>query len=175
LVHCVAEDMLMGQGIAVEFRRKFHRLGELLNQHCKSGELAVLTEPNRFIYYLVTKNFSYSKPLMCNLENSVLQLKEHCVRHNVTHLCMPLIGCGRDQLSWSEVKKFLIETFSGTDIRISVYKIDKVITLCIFLLLLIALISRIIMIGLPTRTKMKIFYCYTLFFFIWCKNIFLRS
>ncbi|KAF4523060.1 hypothetical protein B566_EDAN013048 [Ephemera danica] len=129
LVHCVAEDLRMSQGIAVDFRQKFGRLPELLNQRCKTGELAVLPDPKdspvRYIYYLITKPKSTDKPTIQTLESSLQCLREHCDLKNVTQLAMPRIGCGLDLLKWSQVTELLRKIFSNSGISIVVYSQDK--------------------------------------------------
>ncbi|XP_032426280.1 ADP-ribose glycohydrolase OARD1-like [Xiphophorus hellerii] len=53
LAHCISEDCRMGAGIAVMFKKKFGRVSELKEQKKLSGQCAVLTHDQRFIYYLV--------------------------------------------------------------------------------------------------------------------------
>uniref|UniRef100_A0A3B3Y6J3 Macro domain-containing protein n=1 Tax=Poecilia mexicana TaxID=48701 RepID=A0A3B3Y6J3_9TELE len=53
LAHCVSEDLRMGKGIAVLFKKNFGRVDALKEQKKLTGECAVLTHDRRFIYYLV--------------------------------------------------------------------------------------------------------------------------
>uniref|UniRef100_A0A3P9NHS2 Macro domain-containing protein n=1 Tax=Poecilia reticulata TaxID=8081 RepID=A0A3P9NHS2_POERE len=53
LAHCVSEDLRMGKGIAVLFKKNFGRTSELKEQKNLVGQCAVLTHDQRFIYYLV--------------------------------------------------------------------------------------------------------------------------
>jgi O-acetyl-ADP-ribose deacetylase (regulator of RNase III) len=130
LVHCVAEDLRMSQGIAVEFRQRFGRIPELLNQRCITGQMAFLSDPRddpkRFIFYLVTKAKSTGKPTLESLESSLHCLKDHCMRQNVTQLSMPRIGCGLDLLKWSQVSEMLHRIFMNSGISITIYNLDLV-------------------------------------------------
>lgn len=124
LAHCVAEDMSMGAGIAVTFRKKFKNIPELLNQNVKTGGVAVLKHKNIFIYYLVTKYRSSGKPTMYTLWQSLIQLREHMRENNVTKLAIPQIGCGLDRLYWPEVENMLEYIFQSEEIDIAVYALD---------------------------------------------------
>jgi O-acetyl-ADP-ribose deacetylase (regulator of RNase III) len=138
LVHCVSEDFRMSSGIAVDFKTRFGRVPELLQQHCISGSVAFLQDPpensKRMLFYLVTKVFCTDKPRIECLRSSLQKLRSLCEQHAVRHLAMPMIGCGKDQLSWILVKEALMTTFAGTDISILICKFHgKVCNVIIYL------------------------------------------
>lgn len=83
LAHCVAEDLIMGRGIAVSFKVKFNNVELLRSQKQKPGGVAILENGKRFIYYLVTKEVSFGKPTYKNLWNSLVNMREHVVKHKV--------------------------------------------------------------------------------------------
>ncbi|XP_044269461.1 uncharacterized protein LOC123014415 [Tribolium madens] len=124
LAHCVAEDMNMGSGIAVQFRRDFKRVDELLNQHQEPGGLAVLEHDGRYIYYLVTKRLSSGKPTYGTLFSSLQKLRTHMVHNNVRKLAIPRIGCGLDRLQWDNVKFMLEFIFKEIDVEIVVCNLE---------------------------------------------------
>ncbi|XP_045462629.1 putative uncharacterized protein DDB_G0275317 isoform X2 [Harmonia axyridis] len=115
LAHCVAQDMNMGSGIAIEFRNRFNKVPELLSQHAKTGGLAILEKKGRFIYYLVTKSVSQGKPTYDSLWSSLCKLREHMKANNVKKLAMPRIGCGLDRLDWDVVWRMLKYLFRSED------------------------------------------------------------
>ncbi|XP_033740284.1 ADP-ribose glycohydrolase OARD1-like [Pecten maximus] len=123
LAHCISEDVRMGKGIAVLFKKKFGRVDELKAMKKKTGELAVLRDGRRFIYYLITKPKAHDKPTYDTLKSSLKEMKKHCVRNNVTSLSMPCIGCGLDRLNWEEVSTMICELFSDTNMTITVYQL----------------------------------------------------
>ncbi|XP_069669249.1 uncharacterized protein [Periplaneta americana] len=125
LAHCVATDLRMGSGIAVTFRQEFKSVGELFDQKPRVGHMCVLDHEERFIYYLITKKYSNDKPRFEDLVASVQRMKDHCVKHTVKLLAMPRIGCGLDRLEWKEVKPMIEDTFSGVDIKITVYNYNR--------------------------------------------------
>ncbi|XP_022291516.2 ADP-ribose glycohydrolase OARD1-like [Crassostrea virginica] len=123
LAHCISEDVRMGKGIAVLFKRKFGGVDEIKKQGIKPGGVAILERNGRFIYYLITKVKYSDKPTYDSLRSSLESMKEHCLKHKVKHLAMPRIGCGLDLLKWEEVSVILIETFHDTDVAITVYSL----------------------------------------------------
>ncbi|XP_029348323.1 ADP-ribose glycohydrolase OARD1-like [Acyrthosiphon pisum] len=101
LGHCVAKDMRMSAGIAVYFKRKFGRVGELMDQRPNVGSVAYLQENDRFIYYLITKELSNQKPTYNCITAAITKLRDLIVEHGVKKLAIPRIGCGLDKLDWS--------------------------------------------------------------------------
>lgn len=108
------------------YRLKYGRVVELLEQRKKIGEVAVLQDNQRYIFYMVTKSLSYEKPTKENMRRAIESLRKECERLNVKKLSMPLIGCGLDKLRWDDVSEMLFEVFRGTDIEILVYKFKEV-------------------------------------------------
>lgn len=89
------------------------------------GECAVLQFPNRYIYYLITKEIYRHKPTYANLEASLVWMKEHCQTNGVKELCMPQIACGLDRLVWKQVSAIIQKVFANVDISITVYTFNK--------------------------------------------------
>ena len=125
LAHCVSADLKMGAGIAKEFRNLFKRVEELKRQHKKVGEVAVLRVRDRFIYYLITKEFYYKKPTLFTLKRSLEQMRDHAVEREIERIAMPTIGCGLDKLNWGDVKRTIHEVFKSTSIHITVYALPS--------------------------------------------------
>ncbi|XP_051800419.1 ADP-ribose glycohydrolase OARD1-like [Acanthochromis polyacanthus] len=123
LAHCISADCRMGAGIAVLFKQKFKGVSELLKQRKAPGQCAVLLREGRFIYYLVTKQRAFHKPTYSSLLHSLEDMRSHCIRNGVHKLSMPRIGCGLDQLEWTEVAKILERVFMGTGITITIYSL----------------------------------------------------
>lgn len=103
------------------FSKLFGRQEELLRQKKRVGEVAILPNGKRFIFYLITKPYSNSKPTMDTMKAAVHSLKEWCINLGVNKLAIPRIGSGLDRLDWDNVKDVLYEEFRDTDIQIVVY------------------------------------------------------
>jgi len=89
----------------------------------KVGDVAVLRQGKRFVYYLITKPKYFDKPTYETLKSSLVAMKSHCVANNVTAVSMPRIGCGLDKLEWPKVEETLMSVFMDTDIVITVYSV----------------------------------------------------
>lgn len=81
LAHCVGADLAMGAGIAVKFKEVYGKVNELRSQKAGSGDVAVLKDNERFIYYLVTKPKSYEKPTYESLQSSLENMRDHMVMY----------------------------------------------------------------------------------------------
>ena len=115
LAHCVSRDFHMGKGIALEFKKRFQRVCELHEQEKKIGDVAVLSDGSRFLYYLITKERFYQKPSYDTLRRSLQKMKEHMIENKVTELAIPKIACGLDRLCWKKVQEMIMEEFSDLE------------------------------------------------------------
>ena len=125
LCHCVSRDFRLGKGIAKLFKNKFGRIDELKSSGAGVGQIAVLEEKKRFIYNLVTKEVYSGKPTYESLRKTLQEMKSHAVKHEVTKISMPLIGCGLDGLNWPKVRALVEEIFQEENINITVYSLDN--------------------------------------------------
>ncbi len=123
LVHCVSRDLRMGKGIAVGFKNRFGKVDELRDQQKDVGCVAYLTDGERKIFYLITKEHYYDKPTMESLRQTLQDLSVLCNAFGINRLSMPRIGCGLDKLNWNLVKKIIQRELVDHGINVSVYKI----------------------------------------------------
>ncbi|EDV96894.1 GH16527 [Drosophila grimshawi] len=124
LAHCVGADMVMGAGIAVKFKEIYGKVDELLAQKARAGEVAVLKDGDRYIYYLVTKSQSWAKPTYESMQTSLEKMREHMLKNDIQKLAIPRIGCGIDGLEWNFVRFLLQEVFGRDDVEITVYNFE---------------------------------------------------
>lgn len=123
LVHCVSQDFRMGAGIALQIKNRFKQVNYLISQRKQIGQVAILEESDRFIFYLVTKDRYFNKPTYDNLRNTLIELLTICKEKNIDRLAMCKIGCGLDKLEWKTVKDLIKKVFLDTGINIIVYSI----------------------------------------------------
>jgi O-acetyl-ADP-ribose deacetylase (regulator of RNase III) len=130
LAHCVSADFRMGKGIAEQFVKRFGGVVELKQQKVGVGRCGILQNakddvedriPRPFIYYLVTKSAHDHEPTYGHIADSLHAMKTHAIENQVSHICMPLIGCGIDNRDWSIVELLLEKVFHGSEIRITVF------------------------------------------------------
>ncbi|KAI3379563.1 hypothetical protein SNEBB_009552 [Seison nebaliae] len=111
LAHCVSVDLRMGKGIAVMFQKMFGGVNELKEQKPEVGGCCFLKRDNRYVYYLITKQFYYNKPTYVDFTKSLERMRDIAVGHGVTQIAMPKIGCGLDGLEWTKVEDILKNIF----------------------------------------------------------------
>ena len=127
LAHCVARDLRMSRGIAATFNEKFGRVGELRRQDPEVGSVLRLTDnahgQARHIFYLVTKEWSPSKPTYLNLWKTLIELREALLNNNIARLAIPKLACGLDGLSWRTIRNMIevLFRFTGIEILICCY------------------------------------------------------
>lgn len=121
LAHCVGADFQMGKGIAVTFAQKFSRKSDLLNQNKTIGEVAMITNKNRKVFYLVTKDKSSDTPQLEDVIASIKELKTLCSELNIRQLAIPRLACGLDKQEWPVIKDVIKNIFKDSDIEIRVY------------------------------------------------------
>lgn len=122
LAHCISADFGMGKGIVVEFNKRFdmkNKLKQLYPNYLQTWTNGDCLKEGK-VFNLITKERYYGKPTLITLKSALIKMKEICLKENITKIAMPKIGCGLDQLNWSDVKRLLFETFEDTDIEIFV-------------------------------------------------------
>lgn len=126
LAHCISLDCKMGAGIAVEFNKRYRGMKEMLlsrishYNHTVPCTIPAFSKGNLKVINLITKNKYYEKPTYDSITETIIQMKEICLRHNVSKLAIPKIGCGLDRLKWTRVKSIILDVFKDTDIEIAV-------------------------------------------------------
>lgn len=120
LTHCIAADIGMGAGIALQFRKLYPEIVTQLESQKREYPSVVktTTADGRQVYNLITKPISTRKPVRENMTAALELLKEQLVNDDIHYLAMPLIGAGLDRLSWAVTQKTIIDLFSDTDMRI---------------------------------------------------------
>jgi len=119
--HCIASDLCMGAGIAVDFQHRFGLRGKLLD----SGE--PLASPTCVlvgkVFCLITKRRSCGKPTIQSMRMAVRRMAEIVAERGILRIAMPRIGCGLDRLGWAEVRAVLMEELGGTGVAVEVYRL----------------------------------------------------
>ncbi|KAL4088932.1 hypothetical protein QTP88_024010 [Uroleucon formosanum] len=91
LALCISEDLDMSRGLALEFNRRF---GHTDHEGQK-------------LLYLITKEKCFQKPMYENLYKTLQTLRSKTEQELISHIAMPRIGCGLDQLDWDTVKAMI--------------------------------------------------------------------
>ncbi|XP_016663679.1 uncharacterized protein LOC100164186 isoform X2 [Acyrthosiphon pisum] len=91
-----------------------------MDQRPNVGSVAFLQHNDRFIYYLVTKEFSNGKPSYNSITAAITKLRDFIVQHDVKKLAIPRIGCGLDKLDWSIVRRIIENLFQNVGCTIKI-------------------------------------------------------
>lgn len=123
LCHCVSADMVMGKGIATEFKKRWGVPTTLSDgtsvqgRGWKIGDVGVIDDGKRKILYLVTKDKYWEKPTYESLNTCLWKVSQM----KLSSLSMPRIGCGLDKLQWDLVSQIIRDI--AYDIDITVYSL----------------------------------------------------
>lgn len=121
LCHCISSDFALGAGIAKIFAKMGvkKKLVEKYPKQWQDRGYCLLTEVDgATVANLVTKEKYFHKPTLETLCQSLLDLREQALSHDLKKLAMPKIGCGLDKLQWNDVSAVIKEIFGDTDIDI---------------------------------------------------------
>lgn len=116
LVHCIAQDAIMGAGIARKFREKYPDMQRYIrSKRPKIGEIVVYEgEDGRVIVNMVTKASSWDRPKREDFNKALITLVEWIEDERIKYVGMPKIGSGLDQLYWGitldDIKTMLFNT-----------------------------------------------------------------
>lgn len=100
-----------------------------MDQRRNVGDVAYLQQDGRFIYYLITKDYSHKKPTYNSLTSAIIKLRDFIVKHSIKKLAIPRIGCGLDKLYWPKVKNIIKCAFLGVGCLIKVCHFTPVCTI----------------------------------------------
>ena len=121
IAHCVSQDLHMGKGIAVAFKKKFGGVDQLKEQHPKIGNLVYLSQDSCIPFYMITKEKYWHKPSYSNVFSSLQELRKKAEELNIATLSMPEIACGLDMLNWNVVRSLIWLAFSSSKVCVTVY------------------------------------------------------
>jgi O-acetyl-ADP-ribose deacetylase (regulator of RNase III) len=117
LAHCISQDLKMGKGIAVDMKAKFNLVEKFKKHKVITIGDAILIDR---VFNLITKRKFWDKPTYSDFSTTLKNMKDLCVKNNITKLGLPKLGCGLDGLNWDKVKKMIQNEFQDTDIEIQV-------------------------------------------------------
>lgn len=119
IAHCIAADLRMGAGIAVQMQKKFGIRGQIerLWGGKPNSPGCTLTD---WVFNLITKRVSSGKPTYRSMREALISMRKLIHVHGIKEIAMPKIGCGLDKLSWARVRELLEEIFEDDDLTIRV-------------------------------------------------------
>lgn len=119
LALCISNDFHMGRGLAAQVEEKLPLAGARPDKS-SIGDCIPVKNGSRYVYYMISKDKYRDKPNESALQSCITNMIAHCKANKIKNVAMNRIGCYRDQLKWTNIKKFLKEQTKDTDINISV-------------------------------------------------------
>lgn len=119
--HCIASDLRMGAGIAVEFQKKFGLRGKILDANENTDSPTCILTGR--VFNLITKRKSSGKPTPLSIRLAVRSMASIIAEQCLMKVAMPRIGCGLDRQSWAVVREILVEELDGIPVVIEVYRL----------------------------------------------------
>lgn len=127
IAHCVAVDMEMGAGVALQIRKKYipnEEIQKFIAMKPKIGECFVTETDFGKIFNVVTKPSSRrSRPTKENFKMAVDNLFELLTELGIRQINIPKLGCGLDRLSWDGLVKPLLQQKADLGFEIIVWVI----------------------------------------------------
>lgn len=127
IAHCVAIDMEMGAGVALQLRRNYissEEIQKFIAMKPKIGECFVTETSFGGIFNVVTKPSSRrSRPTKENFNLAMDNLFELLGEMVVREINIPKLGCGLDRLSWDGFVKPLLQEKANLGFHIVVWVI----------------------------------------------------
>ena len=112
----------MGTGIAKQVKTRYPTTYPKDIDHKTQPLFAQwIEQERRYVYHMVTKPRHFEKPTYESVKTLLQQMMIHAEWSGVKRISLPRIGCGLDQLNWSEVKSLINDVFKRSYVAITVY------------------------------------------------------
>ncbi len=133
LVNTVNTKGVMGNGVALQFKRAFPDNYEQYRAACAAGEVQLgrmfVTEPGRlegptFIVNFPTKGHWKSRSRLADVEAGLRDLRRVLHDRRIDSVAVPPLGCGLGGLAWTDVRPLIEEELAGLPVRVLVFEPD---------------------------------------------------
>lgn len=127
LVNAVNCEGFMGKGIAYQFKEKFPKNNKNYIVACNESKLQVgdilfFEENDKVIANFPTKNKWREKSQYSHIESGLQSLKNGIIKHNLSSIAIPPLGCGNGGLDWNIVKKMIVDSLGNLNTQILLYE-----------------------------------------------------
>ena len=131
LVNTVNTVGIMGKGIALQFKNRYHDNYKAYAEACKRGEVQIgkmfVVRDHSLLGEKLIINFptktDWRKPSEYEyVEKGLDALADTINQYGITSIAIPPLGAGNGGLYWDRVKQMIEEKLSNLDVRIVVYE-----------------------------------------------------
>ncbi len=129
LVNPVNTVGVMGKGLAKEFKSLFPDMFNQYHKFCDNGQLTVgklwlYKTENKWVLNFPTKTTWKQSSKMEYIELGLKNFKESFLRHQITSIAFPKLGCGNGELSWEDVMPLMEKYLNPIPISVFIYLED---------------------------------------------------
>lgn len=125
LAHSISADMNLGAGVAKEINHRYNMKKRLLimKEELVGDDMDIdnlvgncLTVAN--VFNLITKAKAFTYPTYGSILDALRSMRDEAEANDVKHIALPRIGCGKDRLDWTIVRKLIDEVFENSNIDV---------------------------------------------------------
>ncbi|XP_065333016.1 ADP-ribose glycohydrolase OARD1-like [Cloeon dipterum] len=139
VVLCIGGDSRMNAGVAKDVcdafpaNRRFLSGESRRGRGLRVGQVVPVTKQlstrtglkgAQYIFNLVTKRRHHDRATYRGLELALRNLLRQVRERRITKLALPMLGCGRDRLSWHRVRNLIEKVFCQYPIRLHLCLLD---------------------------------------------------
>ncbi|MDE1819990.1 MAG: macro domain-containing protein [Euryarchaeota archaeon] len=123
-VNCVG---VMGAGLALEFKRRFHTMFQEYVLACREGALGpghpyLWRHPTGpWVLRFPTKAHWKDPASLGAIQEGLSRIANDAEARGITSLSLPALGCGLGGLAWADVRPLVVRAPSSMSIPIEVY------------------------------------------------------
>lgn len=113
---------VMGNGLALAFSKRFPGLLDVYRRHCQNGQFTVesLLLFDRVLCLPTKDDFRYPSRLQW-IDANLQKLAVTYMRHGITSLAVPALGCGKGQLPIEKVTPLIYQYLDPLPIEVYYY------------------------------------------------------
>ena len=126
LVNTVNTVGVMGKGIALQFKKKYHEMFTAYQKVCEkqqldTGKLYLWKSPEKWVLMFPTKKHWRNPSRMEYIESGLQKFVDNYERLGIESIAFPKLGCGNGGLEWSAVKLIMEKYLRPLPISIYIY------------------------------------------------------
>lgn len=125
---------VMGKGIALQFKQRFHENFRAYEEACAFREVQTgkmfVTQPTeqgapRWIVNFPTKKHWSNPSKLEFIEDGLKDLRRFLIEQKVQSVAIPALGSGLGGLDWKDVRRLIEKELAGLETEIMVYEAMK--------------------------------------------------
>ena len=130
IVNTVNCKGIMGKGLALEFRHRFHQMYIHYKRQCgaekiRVGELTIWKQSRPWIINFPTKNHWKYPSRIKYIQDGLKFFVEHYERWGIQSIAFPKLGASHGKLHWPRVRKLMTRFLNELPIHIEIWEFEQ--------------------------------------------------